>query len=172
MICETPETESGQSRIAGFTRHYWTFLFAENLYDIGLYIFVITLYNLYLLDLRLPGVIPPRVDIECQGARAVLEESVAARRRDRAEAWSETYCDPRLRGRGIAVHLPHSHAWAPVADRYCFSGGRSFHHLGCLAGADAVAALTNEKNRALGYSIWSGWGIGLGGGCRRGGGQT
>src|ERR1700693_2596073 len=50
MICETPETESGQSRIAGFTKHYWTFLLAENLYDIGLYIFVL-LYNLYLLDL-------------------------------------------------------------------------------------------------------------------------
>src|SRR3569833_522008 len=50
MICETLDTESGRSRIAGFSRHYWTFLFAENLYDIGLYIFVL-LYNLYLLDL-------------------------------------------------------------------------------------------------------------------------
>src|SRR5579859_3448581 len=34
----------------GFTSSFWTFLFAENLYDFGLYIFVL-LYNLYLLDL-------------------------------------------------------------------------------------------------------------------------
>src|SRR5579862_9302753 len=33
-----------------FSRSFWTFLFAENLYDFGLYIFVL-LYNLYLLDL-------------------------------------------------------------------------------------------------------------------------
>ncbi len=43
MIAEKP--------IAGFSRSFWTFLpGAENLYDIGLYIFVL-LYNLYLLDL-------------------------------------------------------------------------------------------------------------------------
>src|SRR5438270_11152393 len=34
----------------GFSRAFWTFLFAENLYDFGLYVFVL-LYNLYLLDL-------------------------------------------------------------------------------------------------------------------------
>src|ERR1700728_3908271 len=50
MICKTREAEPGESRFAGFTKDYWTFLFAENLYDIGLYIFVL-LYNLYLLDL-------------------------------------------------------------------------------------------------------------------------
>ncbi len=33
-----------------FSRSFWTFLFAENLYDFGIYIFVL-LYNLYLLDL-------------------------------------------------------------------------------------------------------------------------
>jgi hypothetical protein len=44
------EAERREPLFAGFTKAYWTFLFAENLYDIGLYIFVL-LYNLYLLDL-------------------------------------------------------------------------------------------------------------------------
>src|SRR5579872_5601953 len=44
----SPEPQS--RTFAGFTRHFWEFLFAENLYDFGLYIFVL-LYNLYLLDL-------------------------------------------------------------------------------------------------------------------------
>src|ERR1043166_6194326 len=37
-------------KLAGFGKPFWIFLFSENLYDFGLYIFAL-LYNLYLLDL-------------------------------------------------------------------------------------------------------------------------
>jgi MFS family permease len=157
MICDTPETESGQSRIAGFTKHYWTFLFAENLYDIGLYIFVI-LYNLYLLDLgyredflgwissamsagSIVGALPGAAIVRRLG----LKHTVI-----RASAGVALLCICRTATLG-----------RPWLIATAFLAG-ALSTIWAVSLVPMVAALTNEKNRALGYSIWSGWGIGLG----------
>lgn len=157
MICETPETESAKSRIAGFSRHYWTFLFAENLYDIGLYIFVL-LYNLYLLDLgyredflgwvssamsagSIVGALPGAAIVRKLG----LKQTVIC-----GSAGVAVLCMCRTAAFG--------HAWLIAT---AFVAG-ALSSIWAVSLVPMVAALTHEKNRALGYSIWSGWGIGLG----------
>jgi MFS family permease len=157
MTCETPVVDSGRSRFAGFTKHYWTFLFAENLYDIGLYIFVL-LYNLYLLDLgyredflgwissamsagSILGALPGAAIIRKLG----LKQTVI-----RASAGVALLCMCRTATLG-----------RPWLIGTAFLAG-ALSTVWAVALVPMVADLTNEKNRPLGYSIWSGWGIGLG----------
>jgi len=157
MICETPETESGQSRIAGFTRHYWTFLFAENLYDIGLYIFVL-LYNLYLLDLGyredflgwISSAMSAGSIVGALPGAAIVRKLGLKRTVIRASAGVALLCMCRTATLG-----------RPWLIGTAFLAG-ALSTIWAVSVVPMVAARTNEKNRALGYSIWSGWGIGLG----------
>ena len=157
MICETPETESGQSRIAGFTRHFWTFLLAENLYDIGLYIFVI-LYNLYLLDLGyredflgwISSAMSAGSIVGALPGAAIVRKLGLKRTVLRASAGVALLCMCRTATLG-----------RPWLIATAFMAG-ALSTVWAVSLVPMVAALTNEKNRALGYSIWSGWGVGLG----------
>ncbi len=157
MTCETPETEHGGRHLAGFTKHYWTFLFAENLYDIGLYIFVL-LYNLYLLDLgyredflglvtsamslgSIVGALPGAGIVRKLGLRRTVISSSA----------------------GVAVLCAFRTAalGRPWLIGTAFVAG-AISSVWAVSLVPVVAALTNDRNRAMGYSIWTGWGIGLG----------
>jgi MFS family permease len=144
-------------RIAGFTRHYWTFLLAENLYDIGLYIFVL-LYNLYLRDLGY------REDFLGWVTTAMSVGAIAG-------------CFPaagivRKLGLKQTVICGSAGVAALCFLRTAALGGPWLIGTAFLAGVVSsvwgvslvpmVAALTNERNRPLGYSLWTGWGIGLG----------
>ena len=157
MIAGAPEAARGESRIAGFSRHYWTFLFAENLYDIGLYIFVL-LYNLYLLDLgyredfigwvtsamsigSIAGTLP---------AAGIVRKLGLKRTTMCASAGVATVCMLRTATLG-----------GPWLVGTAFVSG-FLSSIWAVPLLPLVAALTNDRNRAMGYSIWSGWGIGLG----------
>jgi MFS family permease len=157
MTCETPETESGQSRIAGFTRHYWTFLCAENLYDIGLYIFVL-LYNLYLLDLGyredflgwISSAMSAGSIVGALPGAALVRKLGLKRTVIRASAGVALLCICRTAALG-----------RPWLIATAFLAG-ALSTIWAVSVVPMVAALTDKKNRALGYSIWSGWGVGLG----------
>jgi MFS family permease len=157
VTCETPETECGASGIAGFTKHYWTFLFAENLYDIGLYIFVL-LYNLYLLDLGYRedfiGWVTSAMSVG--GIAGTLPAAGMVRKvgLKRTVIWASA-------GVAILCVLRTAALGGPWLIGTAFVSG-AISSVWAVSLVPMVAALTNDRNRAMGYSIWSGWGIGLG----------
>jgi predicted MFS family arabinose efflux permease len=143
--------------LAGFGRPFWIFLFSENLYDCGLYVFVL-LYNLYLLDLgyredflgymtsamtagSILGTLPAAFIARRFGMKSVLicgSATVACLCALRATVPGR----PALLAAAFAMGLVSS-IWA-------------------VSLVPVVAALTSEKDRPLGYSLWTGWGVGLG----------
>ncbi|HEV2446150.1 MAG TPA: MFS transporter [Candidatus Sulfopaludibacter sp.] len=155
ITAETPRRR--ENIIAGFSRPFWTFLFAENLYDFGLYVFVL-LYNLYLLDLGY------REDFLGWIASAMTAGSIVGSLPSASVA----------RWLGLKRMLIWGSAGMAVlcAVRALPLGGPGLLAAAFVAGvissvwavslAPVVAALTTEKNRAAGFSLWSGWGIGLG----------
>jgi MFS family permease len=157
VIPVTPETEPGESRIAGFTRHYWTFLFAENLYDTGLYIFFL-LYNLYLLDLGY------REDFLGWVASAMSIGGIAgtlpAAGIVRKVGLKRTVIGGSA-GVAIICLLRTAALGRPWLIGTAFLSG-AMSSIWAVSLVPLVAALTNDRNRAAGYSVWSGWGIGLG----------
>ena len=140
-----------------FPPSFWTFLFAENLYDFGLYIFVL-LYNLYLLDLGY------REDFLGWVASAMTAGSILGSLPSAGVA----------RRLGLKRMLVYGSAGmaAMCAVRALPLGGPGLMAVAFIAGLissvwavslpPVVAALTDEKNRPLGFSLWTGWGIGLG----------
>jgi MFS family permease len=157
VVSETPEVETGESRIAGFTKYYWMFLFAENLYDIGLYIFVL-LYNLYLLDLGyredflgwVTSAMSAGGIAGCLPAAGIVKKLGLKRTVIFGSAGVATLCAMRTAPLG-----------GPWLIGTAFAAG-AISSIWAVSLVPMVAALTNVRNRALGYSIWSGWGIGLG----------
>jgi MFS family permease len=152
VIGETPE-----ALIGGFTRHYWTFLFAENLYDIGLYIFVL-LYNLYLLDLGYRedflGWVTSAMSVG--GIAGTLPAAAIVRRVGLKQT---TICAST--GVAILCVLRTATLGGPWLIATAFVSG-VISSIWAVSLVPLVAALTNSRNRAMGYSIWSAWGIGLG----------
>jgi hypothetical protein len=148
VTCENQETELGGPRIAGFTKHYWTFLLAENLYDIGLYIFVL-LYSLYLLDLGF------REDFLGWGYQR--NERRGYRRLPsggghRKKAGTEANRGLRIGRRGHAVCFALGRTGRPWLIGTAFVAG-AISSVWAVSVVPMVAALTNDRNRALGYSI-------------------
>jgi MFS family permease len=142
---------------ARFTRHYWTFLVAENFYDFGIYIFVL-LYNLYLLDLGY------REDFLGWVASAMSIGSIAGAL-PAAGIVQQFGLKRTVIGASMGVAIL-------CALRTATLGGVWLIATAFIAGiissvwavslVPVVAALTTERNRAWGYSLWTGWGIGLG----------
>ena len=140
-----------------FSRHFWTFLFAENLYDFGLYIFVL-LYNLYLLDLGY------REDFLGWVTTAMTAGSIVGALPSAAVA--------RLLGLKRMLVYGSAGMAAMCAVRALPLGGAGLLAAAFVMGLASslwavslppvVAALTDEKNRPMGFSLWTGWGIGLG----------
>jgi MFS family permease len=143
--------------LGGFTGNFWRFLFAENLYDIGLYIFVL-LYNLYLLDLGyredfigiVTGVATAGTLIGALPAAAVLRRFGLKHSLMAASAGVALMCLVRalLTGKAAIIGVAFvngliSAVWASSLP-------------------PVVAALTNTRNRPLGFSLWTSWGVGLG----------
>ncbi len=142
---------------SGFGKPFWIFLFSENLYDCGLYIFVL-LYNLYLLDLgyredflgwmssamtagSIAGTIPAAFIARLFGLKRVMifgSASVAC------------LCVVRTLVPGRPALLGAAFAMGVISAIWAVSL------------VPVVAALTSEKDRPLGYSLWTGWGVGLG----------
>jgi MFS family permease len=143
--------------IAGFTKWFWTFLFAENLYDIGIYIFVL-LYNLYLLDLHY------REDFVGWVAGAMSLGSIAGSLPAAAVVRRIGLKRTLIFGSaGVAVlcmlrTAPLGSAWLIGT---AFAAGL-ISAIWAVPLVPAVAALTTERNRPMGYSLWTGWGVGLG----------
>src|SRR5579863_9438151 len=143
--------------IAGFSRAFWTFLFAENLYDFGLYIFVL-LYNLYLLDLGY------REDFLGWVASAMTAGSILGSLPSAGLA--------RILGLKRMLVYGSAGVAAICAVRALPLGGAGLLTAAFVAGLisslwavslpPVVAELTEEKNRPMGFSLWTGWGIGLG----------
>ena len=146
-----------RTTIAGFSRSFWTFLFAENLYDFGLYVFVL-LYNLYLLDLGY------REDFLGWVTTAMTAGSIVGSLPSAGVA--------RLLGLKRMLIYGSAGMALMCAVRALPLGGAGLIAAAFVAGlissvwavslAPVVAALTTEKNRPMGFSFWSGWGIGLG----------
>ena len=140
-----------------FSRAFWTFLFAENLYDFGLYIFVL-LYNLYLLDLGY------REDFLGWVASAMTAGTVIGSLPSAGIA----------RWLGLKRMLVYGSAGmaALCAVRALPLGGPGLLAMAFVAGLTSsiwavslppvVAELTQKTNRPMGFSLWTGWGIGLG----------
>jgi len=157
VTCENQETELGGPRIAGFTKHYWTFLFAENLYDIGLYIFVL-LYNLYLLDLGyredflgwVTSAMSAGGIAACLPAAGIVKKLGLKRTVICGSAGVAMLCVLRTAALG-----------RPWLIGTAFVAG-AISSVWAVSVVPIVAALTTDRNRALGYSIWSSWGVGLG----------
>lgn len=157
MIGENHETQLDGPLIAGFTKHYWTFLFAENLYDIGLYIFVL-LYNLYLLDLGyredflgwVASAMSAGGIAACLPAAGIVKKLGLKRTVIGGSAGVAMLCILRTAALG-----------GPWLIGTAFVAG-ALSAVWAVSLVPMVAALTTDRNRALGYSIWSGWGIGLG----------
>src|SRR5579863_9248716 len=143
--------------IAGFSRAFWTFLFAENLYDFGIYIFVL-LYNLYLLDLGY------REDFLGWVTTALTAGSIVGSLPSAAVA--------RMLGLKRMLIFGSAGMALLCAVRALPLGGPGLLAAAFVSGlvssvwavslAPVVAALTTERNRAMGFSLWTGWGIGLG----------
>ena len=157
MTGETQETERGWLPIARFTKHYWTFLFAENLYDIGLYIFVL-LYNLYLLDLGYRedflGWVTSAMNAGC------IVGSLPAAGIVRGLGLKRTVICGSA-GVALMCVLRTAALGGPWLIGTAFVAGM-ISSVWAVSLIPVVAALTNDRNRAMGYSLWSGWGIGLG----------
>lgn len=140
-----------------FSRSFWTFLFAENLYDFGIYIFVL-LYNLYLLDLGY------REDFLGWVTTALTAGSIVGSLPSAAVA--------RMLGLKRMLIFGSAGMALLCAVRALPLGGPGLLAAAFVSGlvssvwavslAPVVAALTTEKNRAMGFSLWTGWGIGLG----------
>jgi len=157
VTCENQETERGGAPIAGFAMHFWTFLVAENLYDIGLYIFVL-LYNLYLLDLGY------REDFlgwvtSAMSAGGIAGSLPAAAILRRLGLKRTVICASA--GVALLCALRTAPLGRPWLIGTAFVAG-TISSVWAVSLIPIVAALTNDRNRAMGYSIWSGWGIGLG----------
>ena len=141
----------------GLGSQYWRFFFAEGFFDFGMFIFVF-LYNLYLLQLgfredfigrvsglmtagSIAGTLLTAVALRRFGLRTTIQGAfgltalISALR----AYWTPT---PALLGMAAAAGVT-SAAW-PVA------------------WAPAIAQLTNEKNRARGFSLISSAGIAIG----------
>jgi predicted MFS family arabinose efflux permease len=157
VTCENQETEIGGPRIAGFTKSYWTFLLAENLYDIGLYTFVL-LYNLYLLDLGFREDFLGWVS-SAMGAGGIVGCLPAAGIVKKLGLKRTVICGSA--GVAILCVLRTAALGEPWLIGTAFVAG-AISSVWAVSLVPMVAALTNDRNRALGYSIWSGWGIGLG----------
>ena len=143
--------------LAGFTRAFWTFLCAENLYDLGLYIFVL-LYNLYLLDLGYKEVFLGWV-AGAMSAGSIAGSLPAAAIVRRFGLKRTLICSSA----GVALlcmcrTAPLGGAWLVGT---AFVAG-IISSIWVVSLVPVVAALTTERNRASGYSLWAGWGIGLG----------
>jgi len=127
------------------------------LYDFGLYVFVL-LYNLYLLDLgyredflgavtsamtfgSLAGALP---------AAAVVRRFGLKRTLIGGSAGVAFMCGLRT--------LPLGHQWFIAT---AFLAG-IISSIWAVSLVPVVAALTSQRIRAAGYSLWTGWGIGLG----------
>ena len=149
---------SPQSRtFAGFSRSFWGFLFAENLYDFGLYVFVL-LYNLYLLDLGY------REDFLGWVTTAMTAGSIVGSLPSAAVARLLGLKRMLIYGSaGVAMMcavraLPLGNAGLLAA---AFVAG-AISSIWAVSLAPVVAKLTTAKNRPMGFSLWTGWGIGLG----------
>lgn len=140
-----------------FTRSFWTFLFAENLYDFGIYIFVL-LYNLYLLDLGY------REDFLGSVAAAMTAGSIVGSLPSAAVARALGLKRMLIFGSAATALLYAARALPmgePALLAAAFAAGVA-SSVWAVSLVPVVAALTSEKNRAMGYSVWTGWGIGLG----------
>lgn len=143
--------------LGGLSRPFWTFLFAENLYDFGLYVFVL-LYNLYLLDLGY------REDFLGWVTTAMTAGSILGSLPAAGVA--------RLLGLKRMLVYGSAGMALMCAVRALPLGGAGLLAAAFVAGlvssvwavslAPVVAALTTPKNRAMGFSLWTGWGVGLG----------
>jgi predicted MFS family arabinose efflux permease len=145
------------STIGGFSGDFWRFLFAENLYDIGLYIFVL-LYNLFLLDLGyredfigwVTGAATAGTLIGALPAAAVLRRFGLKHSLMAASGGVAVMCLVRALLLGRASIVGAAFVTGLIASVWASSL------------PPVVAALTNTRNRPLGFSLWTGWGIGLG----------
>ena len=157
MVSESPTAAAGETGIGSFTRHYWRFLFAENLYDIGLYIFVL-LYNLYLLDL---GYLEDFLGwvTSSMSVGSIVGALPAAAIARRLGLKATVICGSA--GVALMCICRTAALGKPWLIGTAFIAG-AISSVWAVSLVPMVAALTGERNRALGYSIWSGWGIGLG----------
>lgn len=145
------------AQLRSFSRSFWTFLFAENLYDFGLYIFVL-LYNLYLLDLGY------REDFLGWVTTAMTTGSIIGSLPSAGVA--------RLFGLKRMLVYGSAGMALMCAVRAMPLGGAGLLAAAFVAGlissvwavslAPMVAALTVPANRPMGFSLWTGWGVGLG----------
>lgn len=141
----------------GLRKPFWTFLFAENFHDFGQYIFVI-LYNLYLLDLGyredslgwIAGAMTAGNIAGTLPAAAIMRRFGLRRTVMLASAVVILICTLRL--------LPSGRAGLMLL---AFLGG-AVMSVWAASLAPIIAALTTERNRSRGFSLWTGWGIGLG----------
>ena len=141
----------------GLTRSFWTFLFAENLYDFGIYIFVL-LYNLYLLDLGY------REDFLGSVAAAMTAGSIVGSLPSAAVARALGLKRMLIVGSAATALLYAARSLpmgAPGLMAAAFAAGVA-SSVWAVSLVPVVAALTTEKSRAMGYSVWSAWGVGLG----------
>ncbi|MGH9665482.1 MAG: MFS transporter, partial [Bryobacteraceae bacterium] len=141
----------------GLDRNYWLFLAAAGLFDFGLFVFFL-LYNLYLLQIGfkesfvglmagamtaggVAGSIPAALALQRYGLRRTL-----------------LVCFSLAAGvSGLRACV----ASAPVLLSLAFVGG-AVTAIWAVAISPAVAQLTNEKNRTLGFSLVFSSGIGIG----------
>jgi predicted MFS family arabinose efflux permease len=143
--------------VVRFDKPFWVFLFSENFYDFGLYTFAL-LYNLYLLDLgyredllgwvasvgtlgNIAGAVPAAFITRRFGLRRTLIFGSAG---------VATLC-------AIRVIVP----GRPALLASAFVAGM-ISAVWAVSLVPVVAALTARENRPQGYSLWTGWGVGLG----------
>ena len=142
---------------ARFGKPFWIFLFSENLYDFGLYIFVL-LYNLYLLDLGFREDFLGWVSSAMTAGNIVgtLPAAFATRRYGLkrtlicASAGVASLCAVRALVLGKFALILSAFAMGLISSMWMVSL------------VPVVAALTTERDRPLGYSLWTGSGVGLG----------
>jgi MFS family permease len=143
--------------VSRFSRAFWTFLFAENLYDFGLYIFVL-LYNLYLVDLGY------REDFLGWVASAMTAGSIIGSLPSAGVARILGLKRMLLYGSGGMAAMCAIRALpmgGPALLAAAFAAGLT-SSLWAVSLPPVVAELTDTKNRPMGFSLWTGWGIGLG----------
>ena len=147
-------------RAPGLGEQFWIFLFAENLYDFGIYIFFL-LYNLYLLDLGY------REDFLGWMASAMAVGSIAGAL---PAAWIVRRFGLRetmIAGSAVAAMVCAARSFplaGPALVTLAFLGGAA-SSVWAVCLAPLVATLTTERNRAIGFSLWTGRGIALGALC-------
>jgi MFS family permease len=155
----TPSVQDGSPRsiLLTFTKFFWIFLSAENLYDTGIYIFVL-LYNLYLLDLGyredflgwVTAAMSAGSIIGSLPAAAIVHRLGLKRTLICSSAGVALLCMGRTASLGGAWLIATAFAAGVISAIWAVSL------------VPVVAALTTDRNRPLGYSLWCGWGIGLG----------